>query len=75
MCIAKTYLETGLEVKEEAQASSKTLMVIGAGRPVLDMGRAGEYVFVGVHRAGGIAGYVPANALSRQDLDGMRCGS
>ncbi len=75
MCVTAQYYETGLEVKAEPSSDAKTVMVIGAGRKVMEFGRKNGWMSVGVDRSGGKDGYIPIEAVSSRDLDGMACGS
>ncbi len=75
MCVTAQYYETGLEVKAAPSPGAKTVMVIGAGRKVMEFGRKNGWMSVGVDRSGGKDGYIPIEAVSSRDLDGMACGS
>lgn len=73
LCVVKAYLTSGLEVKEAPSKEARTVMVIGAGRVVIEFDRKNGWVFGGVEHAGGVDGYVPQEAVSNRDLDGLPC--
>ena len=75
LCVKKEYLTSGLEVKEAPSKTANTVMVIGAGRVIVEFDRKDGWVFGGVERAGGVTGYVPQEAVDDSDLDGLPCGS
>lgn len=75
LCVTKSYLKTGLEVKNGPSDDAETLMVIGAGRVIVEFGRRNGWVAGGVDRAGGIDGYVLEEAVSNFGIDGLPCGS
>lgn len=74
-CVTADSLVTGLEVKIEPSESAETVMVIGAGRSMIEFGEENGWLWVGVSRAGGREGYVPIDMVARVDLDGLPCGS
>ncbi len=75
MCVTAEYYETGLEVKGAPSPEGKTVMIIGAGRKVMEFGRKNGWMSVGVDRSGGKDGYIPITSVSSRGLDGMKCGS
>jgi hypothetical protein len=51
------------EVKTEPSEDSETKLVIALGRRVMEFGREGEWVNVGIDRTGGMDGWVRAEHL------------
>lgn len=74
-CVRDEYRYQALDVKEGPDPSSDTIMVVGAGRQLVELGTQGDWLMVGVHRAKGRTGYVPKDSIQSTDLDGMRCGT
>ncbi len=75
VCVTQSYLTTGLQVKNAPSHDAETVMVIGAGRVIIEFGRKDGWISGGVDGAGGIDGYVPDEAVSDFDIDGLPCGS
>ena len=73
LCVTDEYIATGLEVKAEPSADAETVMVIGAGHSILEFGREDGWLWGGISDAGGREGYVPLDAVSDLDLDGLPC--
>ena len=75
LCVIAAYLESGVAVRAGPSPDAAVVMVIGAGRMVIEFERSDGWVWAGVDRAGGRDGYVPEAALSPLDMDGLPCGS
>lgn len=60
------------EVRAGPSADSEVRFIIAIGRKVLEFGREGEWVNVGVDKSGGRDGWVRASDLSPTDPDGLR---
>jgi len=75
LCVTSKYIKTGLVVRSQPSKDADIVIIIGAGRAVIEFERQDGWIDVGVERAGGRTGYVPVGSVSAYDLDGMTCGS
>lgn len=75
LCVTEDHVKSGVEVKAGPSVDADTVMIIGAGRAVIEFDRESGWVSVGVDKAGGRQGYVEEVALGTEDLDGRPCGS
>jgi len=59
------------EVKAGPSEDAETEFVIAIGRKLLELGRQGEWVQVGIDKAGGRYGWVHVDVLKSTDPDGL----
>lgn len=74
VCVSKAALRTGATVHERPEEQSPVVMTVGTGRAMTSFGKQGAWTNVGVHRAGGVDGWIRSELLTTKDPDGMRCG-
>ena len=74
LCVSKAALRAGATVHERPEEQSPVVMTVGTGRAMISFGEHGAWTNVGVHRAGGIDGWIKSELLTKKDPDGMPCG-
>lgn len=74
LCVSKAALRTGATVHERPDERSPVVMTVGTGRAMISFGEQGAWTNVGVHRSGGVDGWIRSDLLTKKDPDGMACG-